>query len=397
LVLVQEVVNQLKNIDSTLLPLADNLKRYADKAGQWDINDFLPFLNSVSPTGDDANNHNWEHLGIALLWLNAPHEALVIHWAHYQLLLTHQEKSNKRLHKGTPLVRISDCFRRLGFTLHAKRYLMLTLCEDAINGKGEILSSAGIYSRLVADGLTEASVKAYAKQIFDLSKKRNVGSFFPEAILQILDDNWLTQFPSPQEASFYRINPPYVRHLIEKLPKDKSGKELERLAGYLMSCMPGCRVRPLRSKSTTTDYDVVCAMEGVEVDFRSDFGRYFLCECKDWKKPANFMTMAKFGRILDSTKARFGILFSNKGLTGENRRRDAEAEQINFFHDTGKVIVVVKLQDLEAIANGENLIALLRNRYEKVRLSLTKELVSTEKKSRAKKKTKAAKKKMKKK
>jgi hypothetical protein len=375
LVAVQGIIDKLEVIDRTLLA---KLKQYAGE--QLEINDFIPFLKNVSPTGDDDSTHYWDYLGTAILWCGAPHEALVIHWEHYQLLLARQEKSKTRVHKGTPLVRISDCFRSLGFTIHTKRYLMLTLCEDAIDGVGKISSTAGVYPRLLAGGLAETSLEAYAKKIFNLSKK--LGSFFPEAVLQSLDDDWLTEFPSPQEASFYRINPPYVRHSVEKLPKDRSGKDLERLAGYLMSCMPGCRTRALRSKSTTTDYDVVCAMEGFELDFRSEFGRYFLCECKAWKKPANFTTMAKFGRILDSTKARFGILFSNKGLTGRNKRRDAEAEQINFFHDTGKVIVVVNLQDLEAIARGENLIALLRNRYEKVRLSLTRELVSTETKSR---------------
>ena len=63
-----------------------------------------------------------------------------------------------------------------------------------------------------------------------------------------------------------------------------------------------------RKRSWSTDYDIVCSMEGFEVDFRSELG-YFVCECKDWNQPADFSVMAKFCRVLDSTKSRFGVLF----------------------------------------------------------------------------------------
>jgi len=124
--------------------------------------------------------------------------------------------------------------------------------------------------------------------------------------------------------------------------------------------------------SGSTDFDIVCSMEGFEVDFRSELGRYFVCECKDWKKPANFAAMAKFCRVLDSTKSRFGILFSKRGISGERRTKDAEREQLKVFQDRGMVIVVISEDDLTRVANGQNFITLLRNKYEKVRLDLSK-------------------------
>jgi len=46
----------------------------------------------------------------------------------------------------------------------------------------------------------------------------------------------------------------------------------------------------------------VCAMEGAQADFRAEFGRYFVCEAKDWAKSAgNFSEFAKF-----CSSARFG-------------------------------------------------------------------------------------------
>jgi hypothetical protein len=111
-------------------------------------------------------------------------------------------------------------------------------------------------------------------------------------------------------------------------------------------------------------------MEGFDLDFRSELGRHFVCECKDWKKPADFSVMAKFCRVLDSTKSRFGILFSKNGITGKGKTTDGEREQLKLFQDRGIVIVVLSLDDLRQVGEGTNLIALLRSQYETVRLDL---------------------------
>jgi hypothetical protein len=132
---------------------------------------------------------------------------------------------------------------------------------------------------------------------------------------------------------------------------DGSGKSLEQLAEYLLSCMPGCRTAR-RLTSNSTDYDVVCAMEGLESDFRSELGRYFICECKDWAEPADFTSFAKFCRVLDSVKARFGILFSKHGISGTGRRQDADLEQLKVFQDRGMVIVVFTEEDLKRVIEG---------------------------------------------
>ena len=111
-------------------------------------------------------------------------------------------------------------------------------------------------------------------------------------------------------------------------------------------------------------------MDGLDVDFRSELGRYFVCECKDWASPADFTTMAKFCRVLDSTKSRFGLLFSSSGITGGGKTVFAEREQLKVFHDRGIVIVVLDREDVQAVAGGKNLISLLRDRYEAVRLDI---------------------------
>jgi hypothetical protein len=217
--------------------------------------------------------------------------------------------------------------------------------------------------------LSDAELKRYASTIFRLYETSPGAALYPEWVLQQLDRVWITRAPTPQEAGVFASNPRYIAHLIRRLG-DPSGKALEALADYLMSSMPGCRTMK-RKHSPSTEYDLICAVEGLELDFRSELGRYFVCECKDRLGPANFTAMAKFCRVLDSVKSRFGILFSRQGISGEGAHRDAALEQLKIFQDRGIVIVVVDQKDLERVAQGANFISLLRSKYERVRLNLT--------------------------
>ncbi len=310
----------------------------------------------------------WDSAGVILTENSRFHEALALSWGMYKHMLAAQP-SIGYVHKGLPLVRMADCFDALQFPVHAKRYLMLTLCEDAIYSKGIVSpDETGIYYRLVWQGLPDLELRRYAKRFYELSQERPNEGLFPEALLQLVDQAWITDYPSPAEAGRYLINPVYAQQLLDNLG-DRTGETLERLSEYLMSCMPGCRTMR-RKRSGSTDYDVICSMDGFDVDFRSELGRYFVCECKDRDEAADFTAMAKFCRVLDSTKSRFGVLISKSGITGEKRLADAALEQLKVFQDRGMVIVVMDKHDLQRVAEGANLIQLLRERYEAVRLDL---------------------------
>jgi hypothetical protein len=285
-------------------------------------------------------------------------------------MLAHQEETRNYGHKGMPLVWMSECHARLGHPVLAKRYLMLTTCEDAVECRGKISSeTGGVYFRMVwGHGLPHRELTRYAAAIWRLYQDHSTEALFPEWIMQGLDHEWITEYPSPQEATLYEVNMRYVRWLLEKLGAG-DGKALERLAHYLLASMPGCRAH-MRKPSKSTDYDVICSLEGFGLDFRSEFGRYFLCECKDWAKPANFTSVSKFCNVLESAKCRFGILFSKHGLTGADKGTDAERELLKVFQKSGLVVVVISQSELERVAAGANFITMLRAKYEQVRLDL---------------------------
>lgn len=312
----------------------------------------------------------WELFGLFYLNTMRHHEASTLFFLLYEHLLNHQAMEGTRVHKGVALYWFAMCHSVLGNKVIAKRYFMLTLCEDAIKDKGTInLQDSGSYFTLVWHlGLPDAQLRNYVKAVWELHQTQEMESRFPEWSLQQLDQEWNVEVPNASEAGIYSISRPYVRWLLDHT-EDKDGKNLEYLAQYLIAAMPGCRALR-RVKSESSDYDVVGIFEGAFVDFRAELSRYFLAECKDWVRPADFTTIAKFCRVLDSAKCRFGILFSREGVSGQNQTRFGHREIVKVFQDRGIVIVVVTKADLERVANGANFITMLRSKYEKVRLDL---------------------------
>jgi hypothetical protein len=321
----------------------------------------------------------WELIGLYYFNQDKPRnfEALGIFLTLYRHMLEGQEKLGQRVHKGMPLLWAGECYALSNYAALRKRYLMLALCEDAIREKGTVSpESTGVYFRLVWRlGMADAALKKYAAECYRLATENPEEGKFPEWVLQNIDQDWVTELPSPVEANVYVANTFYMERLLSKLGSS-DGAALERLAEYIMLCMPGCRTSR-RRKSVSTDYDVVCSMEGFDVDFRSEFGRYFVCECKDWSKPADFSAMAKFCRVLDSVKSKFGVLFSRNGVSGTGDSRYAEREQLKVFQDRGMVIVVIDENDLRNVAQGANFVNILRKKYERVRLDLAEGDVPT--------------------
>jgi hypothetical protein len=317
----------------------------------------------------------WSFYGVLLMLQGKIHQAIEVLDALYARILFRQSETGKRFHKGLPLFHISQCYQALGHIVHAKRYMMLTLCEDAISDKGALnLQNSGSYGRLAwVYGLSDRQILSYVTQAYTAYQENAADAAMPEWILQRFDQEWKTEVPSDQEAGTYHITKRYCERLMGQLGGG-DGKALERLAQYLVGSMPGCRAY-LRGRTFSTDHDVVASVEGSIADFRSELGRYFVCECKDRKgDKASFSDVAKFCRVLDSVKAKLGVIFSPNGLTGEGEAENADREVLKVYQDRGIIIVVVNRDDLQGVAEGANFISLLREKYEIVRLDLRQAL-----------------------
>jgi hypothetical protein len=332
----------------------------------------LPFTlkpEQVAKPGTDERRV-WELIGLYFRSRQRWYDAILIYQSMYEHFLKLQEVSWERVKKGVPLIWMAECYFSLGFLTLSKRYLMLTLVEDAIFLKGEIdpLNTGSYYRLAWMHGLTDNEIKEYSEQAYKIGNANPAEAMFPEWVLQELNQDWIVEVPGPNEVAQYKLNEIYVKYLIDGLG-ESSGKNLERLAGYLLSCMPGCKTSR-RNRPDSSNFDVVCSLQGPDVDFRSELGRYFVVDCKDWSTPVDFSSFAIFCRVLDSVKSQFGIIFSKFGIADEGKNSNAEKEQQKIFQDRGMVIIVVNEADLAYVSYGGNFMGLLRNKYEKVRLDL---------------------------
>jgi hypothetical protein len=223
----------------------------------------LPSLVHLESPPLTIEHKMWEVVGSWYRQKQRFQDALAIYSTLYDQLLAAQEAAGTWYIKGTPLVWMSDCYAAMGCTAISQRYLMLTLIEDAISGRGEVSpteTETGVYFRMVWRGwLSDAELKRYASKIYELYKTSPEAALYPEWVLQQLDRDWITQAPTPQEAGIFAPNLRYIKHMIGGLD-DPSGKPFEALADYLMSCMPGCRTMK-RKQSPSTDYDLICSIE----------------------------------------------------------------------------------------------------------------------------------------
>lgn len=115
-------------------------------------------------------------------------EAIPVYLKLYDHMLAAQEQDRVRYHKGMPLIWISDCYREIGYTLVSRRYLMLTLVEDALRDKGSILPSEGVYFRAVSiAGMAQNEVGRYPSEAYSFSEDKPTEALYPERVLQQLD------------------------------------------------------------------------------------------------------------------------------------------------------------------------------------------------------------------
>ncbi|RTL35622.1 MAG: hypothetical protein EKK48_28435 [Candidatus Melainabacteria bacterium] len=319
----------------------------------------------------------WQNVGLFYRTQGRLHEALAVFELLYQTMTERQVVLNRWVHKAMPLVFLSECQSALNYRAGARRSLLLSLIEDSISHGGLVPATSGTYFRLVwQHGYSQLQLNEIGQLTQAQFQPTFDYSWFPEWILSNIetpDRSISSEFPTLEEANEYRANAAYIRRLLVDIdnPTITTGLALERLAQYCLMLVPG--IKAYRRRGThSTDFDVTCYMEGSVNDFRAELGRYFICECKSWRDKADFSTVAKFARVLDSAKVRCGILFSKNGVSrgiGHQEKFGAR-EILKVFQDRGVAIIVFDRQDFNRVVAGESFLNLMRLKYEKIRMDL---------------------------
>lgn len=140
-------------------------------------------------------------------------------------------------------------------------------------------------------------------------------------------------------------NQDYIEYekLLDKLKKIRKkknvktgelGKALEEISKFIIDKSFFYKVHP-NKRTSTNEIDLFVVMSERGKQALKDYGfseellftseRYFLCECKNYKKKVASTWIGKFNTLLDTCgDSKFGIVFSVKGFTGkENGWYDA--------------------------------------------------------------------------
>lgn len=84
--------------------------------------------------------------------------------------------------------------------------------------------------------LRDAEFHRYARLFWEARASSPEASLFPEALLQRVDDGWMTELPSADEAFVYLANEAYIRALMARLG-ERSG---EALSDWPSMYSPAC-------------------------------------------------------------------------------------------------------------------------------------------------------------
>jgi hypothetical protein len=113
------------------------------------IPELLKHEDYIGEINESLAHSLWNTIGYYYRKKGRWNDALNIYLAEYIETMKAQMILERQIHKGTALCWASDVFTVFGCPVLAKRFIMLTLCEDAIANCGIVLpADTGVYFRL---------------------------------------------------------------------------------------------------------------------------------------------------------------------------------------------------------------------------------------------------------
>lgn len=166
------------------------------------------------------------------------------------------------------------------------------------------------------------------------------------------DGTWATPYiPEPVQP----LLESYLAKIEAAETNDQKKKSLENFAQFLLGSTPGVKVKYTDARTETSEIDIICEVDPRTAPLHlSQFGRFFLVECKNWSKPVGAHAARDFIGKLQACKCKLGLLFSRNGITGPDAASDARGEILGWHHREGGMLVVISERDWQAIDKPEN-------------------------------------------
>ncbi len=150
------------------------------------------------------------------------------------------------------------------------------------------------------------------------------------------------------------------------------GRALEDLIVYLFELIPGITVSARNEMNAfqAEEIDVAFWNEQDPTGLRL-FDHLILVECKNWSTPAGYPELAVFYDKLRSRGRQFGILVAALGITGNPAGLTAAHSVIARALAEGCELVVITRQEIEKLADTDELVQLMKRKRAQLLVSQT--------------------------
>jgi hypothetical protein len=305
---------------------------------------------------------------------------------YYEKCLELELQNNERIHKGDTLHWIGRFYYELAKFDEAFDYWILTFLDDILS---EFYKTTDLKGNVCIPDALKAPVCELLQLYFDvpiinLQNLKNNSMKLLESETDIIFDPQVLKFKlrdaghqTPRLIDYQSYHPDisYLKSIHNKAKQTDEPKLWEQFAAFLLSSIDGLEpITNLRPGSGSYEFDVIIRNCSKSEVFVSRLGDYIGVECKYLReKKVNVKELDHFASKLKYHDMKSGIIFSKTPISGwENHKGEQYGKlvQTKIFNRNDIVIFDINENDVERLLSGMNLVELIIEKYEDVRLGL---------------------------
>jgi len=304
---------------------------------------------------------------------------------YYEKCVELELQSNTRVHKGDMLNWIGRYYYELKRYDEAFHYWILDFMEDVLS---EFYNTKIQGTICITDSL-RAPVSEMLQLHFDVSlvnlvslRSKIVALLESEADI-ILNPDVLKfklrhlghQIPRLIDYRSYHPNIPYLTAMYERVVSTSDPNLWEQFAAFLLSSIDGMEsISNLKVGGGTYQFDVIIRNCSHNELLKSILGDYVGIECKLYEdESVNVEQIDHFAMKLKYHDMKSGIIFTNRPISGwkDNKGEQyGKLVQTKIFNRDNIIVFDINAEDIDRIFEGINLVELMIEKYENVRLGL---------------------------
>ncbi len=305
--------------------------------------------------------------------------------AFYQRCLELESTTGTKIHKAETLHWIARYYLQIEDYQNGFKYAILCFLDDVISEKQETKNANG---EICIENSMDVPISQMLQLYFHIPKinlqhLRDNALNTLQKIPNINDPELLAftmrqqgyQIPRYSDYTHYHPSYPYLREQYERIKEAEDAKEWERFAAFLFSSVEGFEpILDVKPGYSAYQFDVVIR-NLTSHDFSiSWLGEYFAIECKYYgRKAVGVEELDHFASKLKYHDFKCGIIFTKTPISGWKTTSGETAGklvQTKIFNRHNIIVFDISADDIESILAGRNLIEVLIEKYEKVRLEL---------------------------